>query len=77
MAPESDLPSGDPSDFESGVSALRELVPDMAPEALRQAVRRLAAAERVDPGTCAQLLRTEIEAGRLPIDQFKASARQA
>jgi thiazole synthase ThiGH ThiG subunit len=72
MTNESDPPAGAESDFESGIAALHELVPDMAPEAIRRIVQNTAMAEKVDPGACAQMLRTEVEAGRLPIDQFKA-----
>ncbi len=77
MTNESDRPAGDDADFESGVAALHERVPDLDPDAIREIVRNTASIERVDPGTCAQMLRTEVEAGRLPVDQFKASARQA
>jgi hypothetical protein len=75
MTNESDQPAGADNDFESGIAAIHELVPDLTPEAIRQIVRNTASIEQVDPGTCAQMLRTEVEAGRLPVDQFKALAK--
>ncbi len=74
MTNESHPSAGAESDFESGIAALHELVADLEPEAIRRIVRNTASIEQVDPGTCAQMLRTEVEAGRLPIDQFKALA---
>lgn len=39
---------------------------------IRRALEQMEASENVELGTCAQVVRTEIEAGRLPIEQFKA-----
>jgi len=74
MPAEFDTSDTPQTDFESGVSAIQELVPDMDDAAIRRAIEQMASSENVDPGTCAQLVRTELEAGRLPVEQFKAHA---
>ena len=70
----SEFDTGDASltDIASGVSAIQELVPDMDEAAIRQALEHMASAQKVDLGTCAQIVRNELEAGRLPVEQFKA-----
>ncbi|MCZ2498830.1 hypothetical protein GN316_18865 [Xylophilus sp. Kf1] len=72
MPDELDNDNGSSPDFESGVSAIQDLIPDMGEADIRRAIEQMARSENVDPGTCAQLVRAELEAGRLPVEQFKA-----
>jgi len=74
MTNESESETGDTSltDIESGISAIQELVPDMDEAAIRQTLEHMASAQNVDLGTCAQIVRNELEAGRLPVEQFKS-----
>jgi len=74
MASENNPGDAAQSDIASGLSAIHELVPDMDEAAIRRAIEQMASSENVDLGTCAQIVRTELEAGRLPVEQFKAHA---
>ena len=74
MAPADERTEGPADDIESGISAITELIPDMDEAAIRRALEQMASSENVDLATCAQVVRAELEAGRLPVDQFKAHA---